>query len=1082
MKTPKICSAICSLIFSTFFSTSAFSQQPYLIKDLNTSAQRIYADLSGTNKIVINNKLIFIAEHPVYGVDLFRVGPNDTQVSLHAELTPGNQWTEFRSGFMSVQGRTLIMANEDLYRVEDSPQGAVLVKGDGVGFSRPIYSWFVWNNYLYFLASDDSSNFYSYGLWRSDGTDAGTVLIKALNAGSSGSGFWGEVGGKLVFDSGTSSSGYEPWITDGTAQGTTILKDIHPGVNSSLSDPIGLLQGYFYFTSDNGTTGTEIWRTNGTPAGTQLFKEVITGSGGIYGSSRGFADSNLPGFMFFALELPNEGREMWRTDGTPQGTTQLINIAPGLDHGVSGFRMEEGIAFLPGKFLFIGSPQSNDQTIYASDGTPGGTTSLFNISNTYDYGRLTKHGSKVFFNDSEDHGGHLWSTDGTIAGTQKFIDKSASHPYPFGGGAGFVFSVYDDDSGSEPWISDGIDGTPAHTHIIKDLSPGTDSGGMGKPFSFAGSNYFECDFGLCKTDGTEAGTSTVTSFYTPYTESSYASPFFTFEQKVWFRAYQDASPNRWWSTDGTPDNISPLPTLLIGNPLRVGQKVFFNYNWLDQNDYGWQKLIISDGTESGTSLVRDGLRAVGGESSYTGFGSIGDTYLFSGGEGSGSPIGIMKSDGTYAGTSLLAPGYMGGIDWNPSASLAMQVGSVSLFSMDGSGSNTGMELWKTDGTVQGTSLLKDIEPGEGSSYPLIGDEFSVVLNNVGYFKARVNQEDALWRSDGTPAGTWMVKSLSGGSVSRLFIFGSSIYFFVEDYPNPDQLWKSDGTEAGTVLVTNIGNSGINFSKPEIFNGKFYFSASSSSAGNELWVSDGTAAGSVLFKDIRPGAESGNPYGLHNMGTRLLFIANDGTHGFEMWETDGTQEGTHLVKDIFGGPDNAFPDYDQLYGDLTIFHQLGSRVVFSAQDLEHGSELWGYSVDGSFQPTPTPSPTPATPPVPTNTPSVSTTPPVVSTPSQLNLASVALTKPKLTQKKGAVKAEARAIQAPVTYIFSYYEKPKSKLPKGKKLKIKTKRSPSAVVSLGKYKKGVTLVVNYQVEMIGTPGNRSSTSPNASIKVK
>ena len=67
-----------------------------------------------------------------------------------------------------------------------------------------------------------------------------------------------------------------------------------------------------------------------------------------------------------------------------------------------------------------------------------------------------------------------------------------------------------------------------------------------------------------------------------------------------------------------------------------------------------------------------------------------------------------------------------------------------------------------------------------------------------------------------------------------------------------ELWKSDGTPGGTKLVKDI-NPGANGSDIEdltVLRGVLYFSASNATRGRELWKSNGTTAGTRLVKDIR----------------------------------------------------------------------------------------------------------------------------------------------------------------------------------------------------------------------------------------
>ena len=135
----------------------------------------------------------------------------------------------------------------------------------------------------------------------------------------------------------------------------------------------------------------------------------------------------------------------------------------------------------------------------------------------------------------------------------------------------------------------------------------------------------------------------------------------------------------------------------------------------------------------------------------------------------------------------------------------------------------------------------------------------------------------------------------------------TLFFTANDGTTGDELWKSDGTAAGTVLVKDI-NPGTGGSSPVYLtnvNGTLFFAANDGTHGIELWKSDGTAAGTVLVKDIRPGVPAApTPTNLTNVNGTLFFAANDGTTGVELWKSDGTAAGTVLVKDINPGADGS----------------------------------------------------------------------------------------------------------------------------------------------------------------------------------
>jgi ELWxxDGT repeat protein len=173
---------------------------------------------------------------------------------------------------------------------------------------------------------------------------------------------------------------------------------------------------------------------------------------------------------------------------------------------------------------------------------------------------------------------------------------------------------------------------------------------------------------------------------------------------------------------------------------------------------------------------------------------------------------------------------------------------------------------------------------------------------------------------------------------QFWAYGSRLVCPMRDPVNSYELWMSDGTAAGTVLVKDINPGNFNASPQDFveLNGILYFVAYEPTHGQELWRSDGTTAGTFLFKDIQPGTGQGVPFSLQRLGNQIVFFADEGyATGWELWRTDGTVAGTVMVKDINPGHGDSHTF------DLDMFcAPPGAQIaVFTASDGVRGDELW-----------------------------------------------------------------------------------------------------------------------------------------------
>ena len=257
-------------------------------------------------------------------------------------------------------------------------------------------------------------------------------------------------------------------------------------------------------------------------------------------------------------------------------------------------------------------------------------------------------------------------------------------------------------------------------------------------------------------------------------------------------------------------------------------------------------------------------------------------------------------------------------------------GFVYFAASDATGNNT-RKLWRTDGTSAGTDIVKDVSADSFPLYNLIN------VNGVLFFTVYRGLLNELWKSDGTKNGTELVKVTNGfNAFTSPVALNGSLYF------NDGGLWKSDGTEVGTVLLKDRGYS-FPYS-PELLtsvNGLIYFTGYDATNGWELWKSDGTIPGTGLVKDINPGPGNSTINAFARIGNRLMFSANNNINGNEIWVSNGTANGTKLVQDIAPGNASALQTLDyQITGSIV---EANGKVFAGATTEAFGTEVWVASV-------------------------------------------------------------------------------------------------------------------------------------------
>jgi ELWxxDGT repeat protein len=532
-------------------------------------------------------------------------------------------------------------------------------------------------------------------------------------------------------------------------------------------------------------------------------------------------------------------------------------------------------------------------------------------------------------------GRELWKSDGAEAGTVLVKDiapgSSGSLPgYPralVSINGTLFFSADDGVDGRELWRSDGSE---AGTLLVSDIAPGAESSSPETLTDLDGTLFFSAydgiTTGLWRSDGTAIGTALVKNLSPRYSPEILRS---VVDGMLFFTTYDPTCGRELWKSDGTE-----MGTVLVKETVRNGSSeprllTAANGTLFFAADDGLSggELWASDGSETGTRLVRD--VTPGSDGTYLEkLTDVEGTLFFS-----TETTELWKSDGTDVGTVLVKEIDQIPSGWLPGDTGPATLGGLLFFSGCSLG-YLGCELWKSDGTEAGTVLVKDIAPGSASSNP-VG---LTPVNGTLFFGSAPfpSGTGALWKSDGTEMGTVLVKDtfpgVDDGFATSLIEVNGALYFRVCGAYSGSRrctLWTSDGTNVGTVLVSDVG-VGEAYLPAELANvgGTLFFIGDDGISGGELWKTDG--AGAVLVKDIRPGSTSSRPARLTTVNGTLFFSADDGVTGRELWKSDGTEAGTVLVRDIAPGSAGSDPS------ELT---SANGKLFFQANDRASGDELW-----------------------------------------------------------------------------------------------------------------------------------------------
>jgi ELWxxDGT repeat protein len=627
---------------------------------------------------------------------------------------------------------------------------------------------------------------------------------------------------------------------------------------------------------------------------------------------------------------------LWKTDGTPEGTVLAADVAPGSPSlGPSNLTDVNGtLYFLAGPAVYrvekANGAVNRIGTLGSTAASTGGAGGVFYVAGGW------ADGTALLKNDPASP-----PIDSGLTVVKQFAPGSAwptdlyyAYPIVDAGGKALFMGPGTGDTNVHLWRSDG---TPQGTVDLAGF-PGQRFGNTGPLPTWRlepGTNglyYFSGREALTqdepyRTDGTAAGTGRLIDLYT-ITGPSNPGPYVTLATpggvRTVFAADDGQHGPALWVTDGTEAGTRLLnpDAKIVFDPAfsaPVNGRTFF----VTRGSEGFgTRLWATDGTPAGTVVVKDFGTSLGIDYSPVtpALFAIGDKVYFIGhgtraGDGNS---GVWVSDGTAAGTRLLAPG-------NNPPSWLMPYGDAVYFLEGGIGSS--LNLWKTDGTAAGTTLVRRLADGR-----LTSGFDSEVLDGVLYFIASYSPTPgssavALWRSDGTEAGTWVVKEVPA---TLEYMVAAGHRLFLACYDKPD-IWTSDGTRGGTGPISDFVPALAGFTHRSYFDNPeltaagpvVYLLGRTPSGGAGVWRTDGTPAGTrrvaALSSDVSTRAVGVADGVFYFEQTKAVGSFPDGV----LWRTDGTEAGIAAVADVGAA-------------GLGV---AGDRIYFAGTDPQHRAELW-----------------------------------------------------------------------------------------------------------------------------------------------
>ncbi len=757
---------------------------------------------------------------------------------------------------------------------------------DNTPNSDPKY-FIEFNGKLYFNANGGDYTGSDQELYETDGTTEGTKLTYDFNIAAKKAGNPMEFfifNGKLNMDA-NNGAGTQIWSYDGENDPVKITNERDGGYFTPYSPMVDGEQVWLKGIASN--SKYQLWK---------LTADTITAITDN-NSASAYTGKGTPfnGGFIFAGSDEDKDTELWFSDGTAEGTSLLLDIDT-----ASASKPEQFITYND-EVYFIASIDSKSQ-LWVSNATADGTQVVYFSTDTIDVNidNLTLYDDKLFFTlTTQEAKTELWVFDGA---TSSKVSTIGASPKGFIEVDNLLFFIAD----GKLWCTEGYEDVTQMVDSLFEVT--TEYASAADEYAIIGTKlYFTADDTSGYDDIYMIDASTIERKYTPIVLNDIKS-LHVYNDEIYFEA-EDQNNNIGdelykQAIDGTislvadinqdPDDSTPNsdPKYFI----EFNGKLYFNANGGDYTGSD-QELYETDGTTEGTKLTYDfntAAKKAGNPVEFFIFdgklnmdandGAATQIWSY---DGENDPIKITdeRDGGYFTPYSPMVDGeqvWLKGIASNSKYQLwklttdtitAMTYNSSANaytgkgtpfnggFIFAGSDEEKDTELWYSDGTAEGTSLLLDIDTAAASK-----PEQFIEFNDKVYFIATINGISQVWESDATIEGTVATYIPEDTiDIDNLNIINNKVIFTAVDSTGY-ALYKlsSEGAE----ILARVGDSPEDFYEHD---GLLFFVA-----GDSLWYTEGTVASTMavpaeLFED---GAVAQNVDGgeFVSIGTVLYFVA------------------------------------------------------------------------------------------------------------------------------------------------------------------------------------------------------------------